>query len=186
MKLGDLVAARRNYLEAVTIAADFHDAVNVANLLDGLAQLESMEGRFERVVRLTASAERLRKTVGAELSPEWRQPLQQALAEARAQLGREASDAAARSGATMGIEEASRFAMGAPAAAAHENGSPLTARERQVALLIAEGLTNGEIAARLKMADRTADAHVEHIRNKLGLRTRSQIAVWAHETLGTA
>jgi DNA-binding NarL/FixJ family response regulator len=55
-----------------------------------------------------------------------------------------------------------------------------------VATLIAEGLTNTEIAARLKMADRTADAHVEHIRNKLGLRTRSQIAVWAHERLTKA
>jgi DNA-binding CsgD family transcriptional regulator len=76
--------------------------------------------------------------------------------------------------------------VGAPDRPAKENGSPLTARERQVALLIAEGLTNGEIAARLKMAERTADAHVEHIRNKLGLRTRSQIAVWAHQTLGTA
>jgi len=54
-----------------------------------------------------------------------------------------------------------------------------------VAQLIAEGLTNPEIAARLKMAERTADAHVEHIRNKLGLRTRSQIAVWAHERLGS-
>jgi DNA-binding NarL/FixJ family response regulator len=52
--------------------------------------------------------------------------------------------------------------------------------------LIAKGLTNPEIASRLHMAERTADAHVEHIRNKLGLRARSQIAVWAHERLGTA
>jgi non-specific serine/threonine protein kinase len=55
-----------------------------------------------------------------------------------------------------------------------------------VATLIAEGLTNSEIAKRLRIADRTADAHVEHIRNKLGLHTRSQIAVWAHERLGRA
>jgi non-specific serine/threonine protein kinase len=83
----------------------------------------------------------------------------------------------------MNMEEAIRFATGAPASKPGSDGSPLTAREKQVALLIAEGRTNSEIAGRLKMADRTADAHVEHIRNKLGLRTRSQIAVWAHERL---
>ena len=55
-----------------------------------------------------------------------------------------------------------------------------------MATLIAEGLTNAEIAKRLRMADRTADAHVEHIRNKLGLRSRSQIALWARERLGRA
>jgi predicted ATPase/DNA-binding CsgD family transcriptional regulator len=184
MKLGDPIAARSNYLEALTVAAEFQDTVNVANLLDGLAQLEAMQGKFERVVSLAAAAERMRKTVGTELAPEWKEPLQVAVGGARAKLGREASDAAARHGASMGAEEALRFAMGAPTAAAKANGSPLTARERQVALLIAEGLTNGEIASRLKMASRTADAHVEHIRNKLGLRTRSQIAVWTHETLG--
>lgn len=57
----------------------------------------------------------------------------------------------------------------------------LTARELQVAALIAEGLTNGKIAAVLGVAARTVDAHVEHIRNKLGLRSRAQIAVWATE-----
>jgi DNA-binding NarL/FixJ family response regulator len=55
-----------------------------------------------------------------------------------------------------------------------------------VARLIADGLTNGEVADRLRIAVRTVDAHVEHIGNKLGLRTRSQIAVWAHERLGSA
>ena len=56
---------------------------------------------------------------------------------------------------------------------------PLTAREEEVAALVAEGLTNAEIAARLGLAPKTVDAHVEHIRNKLGVRSRAQIAVWA-------
>lgn len=86
----------------------------------------------------------------------------------------------------MNVREAFEYAIGAGPAAVPMNGNPLTGRETQVALLIAEGLTNPDIAKRLRMADRTADAHVEHIRNKLGLRTRSQIAVWAHERLGKA
>ncbi|WP_030611277.1 ATP-binding protein [Streptomyces sclerotialus] len=51
----------------------------------------------------------------------------------------------------------------------------LTNRERQVAALVAEGLTNREIAERLVVSKRTADAHVEHILNKLGLTSRTQI-----------
>ncbi|MEU7488844.1 LuxR C-terminal-related transcriptional regulator [Streptomyces sp. NPDC042319] len=51
----------------------------------------------------------------------------------------------------------------------------LTNRERQVAALVAEGLTNKEIAERLVVSKRTADAHVEHILNKLGLNSRRQI-----------
>lgn len=61
------------------------------------------------------------------------------------------------------------------------SASPLTPREAQVAALVAEGLTNAEIAARLDVAVKTVDAHVEHIRNKLAMRSRTQIGVWATE-----
>ena len=56
---------------------------------------------------------------------------------------------------------------------------PLTGREFEVADLIADGLTNAEIARKLVLSVRTVDAHVEHIRDKLGVRARTQIAVWA-------
>lgn len=58
-------------------------------------------------------------------------------------------------------------------------GGPLTARELQVADLIAEGFTNADIARDLGVSVRTVDTHVEHVRTKLGVRARSQIAVWA-------
>jgi pimeloyl-ACP methyl ester carboxylesterase len=61
--------------------------------------------------------------------------------------------------------------------------SQLSARERQVAVLISRGLSNGEIATRLKISARTAEAHAEHIRDKLGFRSRSQIAAWTVENL---
>jgi DNA-binding CsgD family transcriptional regulator len=54
----------------------------------------------------------------------------------------------------------------------------LTARERQVVGLVAEGLTNKQIAARLVITERTAESHVEQIRGKLGLHNRAQIAAW--------
>lgn len=58
-------------------------------------------------------------------------------------------------------------------------GTPgLTRREREVAALVAQGLTNREIAARLFISERTAESHVEQIRNKLGFHSRAQIAAW--------
>jgi predicted ATPase/DNA-binding CsgD family transcriptional regulator len=61
--------------------------------------------------------------------------------------------------------------------------SPLTPREHQIAVLIAEGMTNKEIAAVLVIAPRTAEGHVEHILVKLGFNSRAQIAAWVAEQL---
>jgi DNA-binding CsgD family transcriptional regulator len=54
----------------------------------------------------------------------------------------------------------------------------LTRREREVAELVARGMTNREIATRLYLSERTAQNHVQHILDKLNLPNRSQIAVW--------
>ncbi|MBI2324581.1 MAG: helix-turn-helix transcriptional regulator [Chloroflexi bacterium] len=57
----------------------------------------------------------------------------------------------------------------------------LTGREREVAVLVAKGMTNREIAERLTLSVRTAESHVAGIRTKLGFRTRAQIAAWVTE-----
>ena len=56
---------------------------------------------------------------------------------------------------------------------------PLTAREREIAALVAEGLSNRAIAQALVISPRTVDGHVEHILSKLGFGSRAQIASWA-------
>jgi DNA-binding CsgD family transcriptional regulator len=61
---------------------------------------------------------------------------------------------------------------------------PLTAREYEVARLIASGSTNGEIAGELGIAPKTASAHVEHILAKLGVARRSEVAVWVTTVSG--
>jgi DNA-binding CsgD family transcriptional regulator len=55
----------------------------------------------------------------------------------------------------------------------------LSPREAEVATLVAEGLTNRQIAERLVISERTAQNHVQHILTKLGFTTRSQIAAWS-------
>jgi DNA-binding CsgD family transcriptional regulator len=66
-----------------------------------------------------------------------------------------------------------------------ETRGELTRREREVALLVARGLTNREIASQLTISVRTAESHVEQIRSKLGFRTRAQIASWTTERYGS-
>ncbi len=56
---------------------------------------------------------------------------------------------------------------------------PLTVREFEVARLIAEGLTNAEIAAQLSISPKTVSAHVEHMLAKLGVARRTEVAAWA-------
>jgi DNA-binding CsgD family transcriptional regulator/tetratricopeptide (TPR) repeat protein len=56
---------------------------------------------------------------------------------------------------------------------------PLSRREREVAALVARGLTNREIARTLVLSERTAENHVQHILTKLGFGSRAQIAAWA-------
>jgi DNA-binding CsgD family transcriptional regulator len=61
---------------------------------------------------------------------------------------------------------------------------PLTTREREIAALVAQGLSNREIAQRLVISERTAQNHVQHILVKLGFSNRAQIAAWATQKRG--
>lgn len=63
----------------------------------------------------------------------------------------------------------------------HQLHRRMTARERQVATLIAQGLTNRQIAQQLAIGERTVDTHVGKIFLKLGFLSRGQVTVWATE-----
>jgi DNA-binding NarL/FixJ family response regulator len=62
----------------------------------------------------------------------------------------------------------------------------LTSREREVAGLIAQGLSNKEIAATMVISQRTAESHVEHILAELGVNSRAHVAAWITERTRTA
>ncbi|MEV5986292.1 LuxR C-terminal-related transcriptional regulator [Streptomyces sp. NPDC052051] len=87
-----------------------------------------------------------------------------------------------RRGARATVDEAMAYVLDDAAGAAGPGRRPgLTRRESQVAELVAEGLSNKDIAARLTIAQRTAENHVERILRRLGFTSRTQLAVWAYE-----
>jgi len=60
-----------------------------------------------------------------------------------------------------------------------ESATPITPREREIAILLAQGLSNREIGVRLAISERTARTHVSNLLRKLQLSSRTQVALWA-------
>ena len=83
----------------------------------------------------------------------------------------------------MTTADALDYALGGdrPAEEGLPDGGLLSRREREVVTMVAAGMTSKQIAQRLFIAERTAEGHVERIRNKLGVRSRTEVATWAVE-----
>jgi non-specific serine/threonine protein kinase len=110
------------------------------------------------------------------------EPLQaQAPGSAQAPPGTGAADDGAGTGSGLADGPGAADGPGGPSATVTDQNrwELLTAREREVAALVAAGLTNKDIAARLVVSKRTVDAHLEHILGKLGYGSRVQVAALA-------
>jgi len=187
LELGNFAEARRLYAECLAVAQEMGDKVDTVDALDGFARLSVAEGRPEHALVIAGAAHAIRDRIGYETPKPWRRRLQRSIDQAQAALAPDLAAAAWKHGSTLREQDAVLFALSgeaAPlkpstAAADGQGGNVLTVREREIAALIAAGLPNKQIAIRLKIAERTADAHVEHIRTKLDVHSRAQIAAWA-------
>ncbi|MGH7861131.1 MAG: response regulator transcription factor, partial [Candidatus Dormibacteraceae bacterium] len=114
------------------------------------------------------------------------------VATVKARLGAATFAAAHAQGRAMPLDEAVSRGMAiyvppdapnlASAGRARAPANPLSRREREVAALVARGMTNRAIAEMLVITEGTANLHVKHILTKLDLRTRTQLAIWAVQT----
>jgi non-specific serine/threonine protein kinase len=187
------------YQESLAIRRELGERAGIAQTLEGLAALAAAAGWPESAAHLAGAAAALREATGAWLPAPRRTRLERRLTPAREALGEVGFATARAHGEQMPLAEALAEAtppvapdlavMRRPGArsgtAAGRPGDtpsiPLSPREREVATLVAQGLTNRQIGERLIITRGTASIHVEHILDKLGLQSRVQVAAWAVE-----
>ena len=187
--------------ESLVLFQGLGDGHGVAWVLSNLAVVAQRRGGWEQAARLHGAAEALRERLGStalSLSPRERATYEAAVAATRTKLGDRAFTAATAAGRAMPPEAVARAALSdaeptagvARAADAPPTSttpapapepSPLTRREREVAALVARGLTDRQIAETLVITEGTVGVHLANIFSKLDLHSRAQLAVWAAE-----
>jgi len=176
---GNFVTAEARYRQSLRLAVEVGDKRIIAERLEELGWVASAHNRSEAAVRLFGAAEVLRETIGAPMPPANRSAYSRAVAAARERLGETGFAFMWAQGRAVPLEHVIAEALHSGAAA--EAAGPLTRRERDVAILVAQGLSNREVADALVLSVRTVEAHVTHLLSKLDLRSRAQLALWVVE-----
>jgi len=194
--LGDHDAAIDSARQCLRLPYVVGEPHAVGRTLELLAVIAAARGDAERIAVLQGAAHRIWYAVGYDpLSGQWwGGRVRTVERQGRAALGDDGYERAYRRGQELPAPDAIAYALrggrGLPARAAsdpppratgqppRDAGAGLTRRELEVAALIAEGLTNRQIAEALVISTRTAEGHVERILAKLGFTTRSQVAAW--------
>lgn len=176
---GDQERARSFLVEALALATDRGVAPHrLASLLEVFAWLASRDHQPRRAIRLWHAAAAVRRQSRSDTfelwassagSPKW---LDAALRE----VGSRAAECSAE-GVAMSAAEA--VALARRTGRGIRDANHLTAREAEIAVLVSHGLTNRLIAERLGLSPRTVDSHLEHVRGKLGLGSKTEVAAWA-------
>ncbi|MFF0814198.1 protein kinase [Rhodococcus sp. NPDC003318] len=187
--LGERDRALGLLAECLQLARSRRDPLLAASGIETLAWIVSAEGSAERAAILMGTAQRLSRDVGSApgLFPTLAAHHDDCIHVTRTALGADAFATATRRGEALDLDTGVDYALGEQPGAGprkqhtatrSRTGTDLTTREREVAALVAEGLTNKAIAQRLVISIRTAQGHVEHILTKLGFTNRAQIAAW--------
>jgi len=173
---------------ALAMKAEIGDFLGVALCLEMLGWLAGRQRRHGRAAWLLGAAGMQWEIPGESVAgyPFLAEPHQGAVAAARDALGADRYGALYRSGYEYPPEQlvpvvtsdAETLPEPRSERASAERSDQLTSREQEIAALVAEALSNREIAERLVISKRTVDAHVEHIYTKLGISSRMELANW--------
>jgi predicted ATPase/DNA-binding CsgD family transcriptional regulator len=179
----DLPESERRFAEALRIARRLDDRLAQCYLLGALGCCAAGSREPRLAAQLLGAMENLRAEVGATVNAGMAPAFAQATTSATAALGPSRFQSEFTAGQQLSRDTAARLALreaAPPAVAASDHGSAgvLGQREADVARLLAGGLTNKEIGARLFISERTVESHVRNILNKLGFNSRAQIAGW--------
>jgi non-specific serine/threonine protein kinase len=174
--------------EALQLLRNAGDRIGSIWCIGALARIEFDQGRAERAAVLIGAMRELSVATGADRTvvPRVSQVRQEYADRIHDALGDRAYAAALERGRLLSLEDLIGMALGERSRETAEPGAPaanqpevvLSAREREVAELVAEGLSNRQIAERLVISTRTAEGHVQRVLVKLGFTSRAQLAAW--------
>jgi predicted ATPase/DNA-binding CsgD family transcriptional regulator len=178
---GDFRAARTSFAECLRIVGELGHRLIQCACLGGLAIAAAAEGRPDRATALFGAATSLRLTLGANHSALVQGAQDAGMAAAREGLGERAFERAFDAGGALTLEDAR--ALAEREAAEGEAGTTvgLTLAELRVLRLVADGLTNADVARELVVSERTVHAHLRTIYRKLGVGSRAAATRFAVE-----
>jgi len=181
----NLAEAARLEEQALLLKRDVRDPVGVPLCVETLAWISTDAGEHERAALLLGAAAGRWRALPGELPTPLIEYRDACWDELERILGGARFESLFQIGRGLSLDEVLDMALRATAS---DEGAPdrrrtapteLTPREIEVAQAIAEGLSNAAIGRRLVISTRTAETHVQHIMNKLGVSSRAQIAAWA-------
>jgi DNA-binding CsgD family transcriptional regulator len=192
---GNYTEARSRYPEILTLAREGGDKVGLIYYLEQLAEVVAAQREVAWAARLWGAAETLHETIGSPLPPVYRAGYKRTVAAARSRLGKQPFVTAWAEGRTMTLEQvlalAEQVAISipfsvdqpatSPAKAASASPAGLSAREVEVLRLVAQGLTDLQVAERLVISPRTVNTRLTSIYNKLGVDSRTAASRYAIE-----
>jgi predicted ATPase/DNA-binding CsgD family transcriptional regulator len=181
---GEYDSAVESTRAALEIQREFNDHIGAALMMELLAWIAAARGEYRHAARLMGAVGSVWRRIGASLAAFGPHLGAQhsACENTLAQSLRQTVQSAERAhGAALDHAQAIHYALDPSQIAqepAEQPDTVLTARERQVAELVAQGLSNRQIAQRLVVSPRTIDRHLENILCKLDYSSRAQIAAW--------
>jgi DNA-binding CsgD family transcriptional regulator len=178
---GDPAAATGLEEQALRLMREVDDRSGVALCVTALGWTAAARGDPGTAARLAGAAEAVWRSVPARLPGPLTAVDDHWTGVARGALGQQRWSTRYAEGSALGRASAIALALGEGPAVGTPTlppSGPLTRRQWEVADLVAQGLTDREIAARLVISPRTAESHVEQILTRLGFRSRAQIAAW--------
>jgi predicted ATPase/DNA-binding CsgD family transcriptional regulator/transcriptional regulator with XRE-family HTH domain len=166
--------------EALQIAARTGDQFDLRNALDCCGYLCAATGRYAEAVTVWAAHAAIFRHEGYAYPPAEARRKEESLRKARQMLEPARARAAEKRGTAMSRDTAVEYALiltapGPPLPAAASSPEPLSARERELVTLVAQGRTNAQIAAQLYISVRTVTSHLDRIRDKTGCRRRADL-----------
>jgi DNA-binding CsgD family transcriptional regulator len=170
------------------LSAELGEKWVIAACLLGLGEVVAAQGQLAWAAQLWGAAEALRETSGTPLTPSEHADYEQEVDAARIHLGEKAFLAAWTEGRTLSPEHIlTTQGQGALLPPEKRSTSPspsphgLTPRELEVLRVVAQGLTNEQVAERLVISPRTVDTHLTSIYSKIGVSSRSAATRYAIE-----